>query len=283
MVNDFRRSRCPLCESPNLIQVGSVAYVQPVLFSTTAVTFESVPELWKCEECRSGFVQNVLPEDAAQQLYAQGNSTSRWPTVTIQQQKPHEIVTELSRLLTGGKKHLDVGCNGGNLLDFSKERGCLTTGIDYSSTTRDVVEEKGHAWFPSFDALEERDFDVITAFDLVEHLYDVCAFLGECSRRLQPGGRLVILTGNIESFSAKIARQHWWYAKYPEHIVFPSVRFLSTYSIYKLERLTSTYAANTFRFPLRGRVRGIVSGMLRGCYSGLPSLGPDHMLLTLKI
>jgi ubiquinone/menaquinone biosynthesis C-methylase UbiE len=246
------------------------------------VTLDSVPELWKCEECGSGFVQNVLPEDVAQQLYAQGDSTNRWPTVTIQQQKPHEIVAELSRLLTGGKKHLDVGCNSGSLLDFSRDRGCLTTGIDFSLATRNVVEKKGHAWFPSFDSLGANDFDVITAFDLIEHLYDVCAFLQECSRRLKSEGRLVILTGNIDSLSAKIARQHWWYAKYPEHIVFPSVHFFSAHSMYKLERLTSTYPANTFRFPLRERVRGVVSGMLRGCYKGYPSLGPDHMLLTLR-
>jgi SAM-dependent methyltransferase len=223
----------------------------------------------------------VLPEDTARHLYSQGDSTSRWSTVAFEHQKPQEIVAELSRLFTSGKEHLDVGCSAGSLLDFAKERGCLTTGVDHSSATRNFIEQKGHAWFPSFEALEAKTFDVITAFDLIEHLYNVPLFLQECGRRLRPGGRLVILTGNIESLSARISREHWWYAAYPEHIVFPSLQFFRAHSRYRLERLIPTYAAKAYRIPLIGRIRPIVSGLLRGCYRGLPALGPDHMLLTL--
>jgi 2-polyprenyl-3-methyl-5-hydroxy-6-metoxy-1,4-benzoquinol methylase len=260
--------------------LGYILYNESIQFSSETVKLEKAPELWKCEDCRSAFVQNVLPEDTARQLYSQGDSASRWSAVVFEEDKPHEIVVELSRLLTNGKQHLDVGCGAGTLLDFSKARGCVTTGLDYSSATRDRIEHKGHAWFPCFRTLGARDFDVITAFDLIEHLYDVRAFLHECCGRLRPGGRLVILTGNIDSLSARIARQHWWYAAYPEHIVFPSVRFFGTY---RLERLIPTYAARTYQSTLIGKVRGVAAGMVRrGCYSGQPSLGPDHMLLTLR-
>jgi SAM-dependent methyltransferase len=265
------------------MQIGAISYSQPVLFSSAAVRLKMDPELWKCKDCQSAFVQNVLPEDMARQLYSQGDSTSRWSTVAFEQHKPQEIIAELARLFTSGKEHLDVGCSAGNLLDFAKERGCLTTGVDYSSTTRDFIERKGHAWFPSFEALEAKTFDVITAFDLIEHLYDVRAFLQECRSRLRPGGRLVILTGNINSLSARITREHWWYAAYPEHIVFPSVQFFRAHSRYRLEQLIPTYASNAYRIPLSGRVRGIVSRVLHGCYRGLPALGPDHMLLTLCV
>jgi SAM-dependent methyltransferase len=281
--NDFRRSICPLCDSSAVMQVGRILYNQPVLFSSVAVRLEKDPELWKCNDCQSAFVQNVLSEDAARQLYSKGDSASRWSTEAIQEYKPQEIVVELSRIFGSGKQHLDVGCSGGNLLDFSRERGCSTSGVDYSSTTREYLEHKGHAWFPSLESLGERKFDVITAFDLIEHLYDVDAFLQDCCRRLRPGGRLVILTGDIESLSAKISREHWWYAAYPEHIVFPSVQFFCTHSRYRLERLIPTYAAKAYRVSVGQRIRGVVSSMLRGCYRGLPALGPDHMLLTLSV
>lgn len=262
--------------------MGSIYYAQPILFSSTPTKFEKVPELWNCRDCQSAFVQNVLPEDTARHLYSQGDSTSRWSTVAFEQQKPQEIVAELSRLFTSGKEHLDIGCSGGNLLDFAKARGCVTTGVDYSSTTREVVERKGHAWFPSFEALGPRDFDVITAFDLIEHLYNVRAFLQECCGRLRPGGRLVILTGNIDCLSAKISREHWWYASYPEHIVFPSLRFFKECASYTIERCVHTYASIGYRHSLPARLRGFVGGMLRGRYRGLPALGPDHMLLVLR-
>jgi cyclopropane fatty-acyl-phospholipid synthase-like methyltransferase len=201
--------------------------------------------------------------------------------MAFEQQKPQEIVGELSRLFTAGKEHLDVGCSAGNLLDYAKARGCVTAGVDYSSTTREFIERKGHTWFPSLEALEAKTFDVITAFDLIEHLYDVRAFLHECSRRLRPAGRLVILTGNIESVSARIARQHWWYASYPEHIVFPSIKFFKECAGYTIERCVPTYASISYRVPVHSRLRGFLSGFLRGRYRGLPALGPDHMLLTL--
>jgi 2-polyprenyl-3-methyl-5-hydroxy-6-metoxy-1,4-benzoquinol methylase len=280
IVNDLRHSSCPLCHSSKSVFVGLINYNQAIQFSSEAVKLEKTPELWKCHGCRSAFVQNVLSEDTARQLYSQGDSTSRWSAVVFEEDKPKEIVVELSRLLTNGKQHLDVGCGAGNLLDFSKARGCLTTGLDYSSATRDCVERKGHAWFPSFKSLEVRDFDVITAFDLIEHLYDVRAFIQECCDRLRAGGRLVILTGNIDSLSARIARQHWWYAAYPEHIVFPSVHF---FEAYRLERLIPTYAAKAYQSTLIRKLRGVAAGIVRrGCYSGQPALGPDHMLITLR-
>lgn len=245
--------------------------------------FEREPELWECSGCQSWFVQNVLTEVSARQLYSVGDSTSRWSTVPFEEQKPAEIVAELSRLFTRGKNHLDVGCNAGGLLDFARARGCETTGVDYSATTRDVIERKGHRWSPSLDAVERNDFDVITAFDLIEHLYDVESFLEQCQLRLRPGGRLVILTGNKSCLSARLTRQHWWYAAYPEHIVFPSIHFFNRHSTYRLERFIPTYASKAYRIPLSGLIRGVVSGVLRGCYRGLPALGPDHMLLTLSV
>ena len=262
--------------------MGSIYYAQPILFSSTLTKFEKVPELWNCRDCQSAFVQNVLSEDHARQLYSQGDSTRRWSTVAFEEHKPQEIVAALSQLFTNGKEHLDVGCSAGNLLDYAKARGCMTTGVDYSSTTREVVERKGHAWFPSFEALGPRDFDVITAFDLIEHLYDVRAFLLECCRKLRSGGRLVILTGNIGCLSARIAGQNWWYVAYPEHIVFPSVHFFRTCSSYTLEQFIPTYAAAAYRTPLIGRIRGFLSGKLCGRYNGLPAIGPDHMLLVLR-
>lgn len=283
ILNDFRRTNCPLCDSSAVIRIGRISYGQPVLFSSVAVRLQMDPELWKCKECQSAFVENVLPEDMARQLYFQGDSTSRWSNLAFENHKPHEVVAELSRIFENAKQHLDVGCGGGSLLDFSKKKGCLTAGVDYSSITRSQLEGKGHAWFPSLEALDVRDFfDVITAFDLIEHLYDVRLFLQECCRRLQPGGRLVILTGNIDCRSARVAGEHWWYVGYPEHIVFPSRLFFESLSNFKLESWVPTYAAAAYDFPF---YRVLLSHFKRIAmlkkYNGLPSRFPDHALIIL--
>ena len=282
MLNDSRWSKCPLCDSHRVVCIGSIFYDQPILFSSTLTKYEKDPELWKCEDCQSAFVQNVLPEDAARQLYSQGDSASRWPTMAFEQHKPQEIVAEMSRIFGNGRQHLDVGCSGGNLLDFSRERGCSTAGVDYSSTTREHLERKGHAWFPSMESLGERKVDVITAFDLIEHLYDVGAFLQDCCRRLRPGGQLVILTGNIDCRSARIARAHWWYVAYPEHIVFPSRLFFESLSNFRLENWVPTYAAAAYKYPFyRVLLSHLKRIMILKKYNGLPSRSPDHALIVL--
>lgn len=282
MLNDSRRSKCPLCDSHRLVCIGSIFYDQPILFSSTLTKYENDPELWKCEDCQSAFVQNVLPEDTARQLYSQGDSASRWSTMAFEQHKPQEIVAEMSRIFGNGRQHLDVGCSGGNLLDFSRERGCSTAGVDYSSTTREHLERKGHAWFPSLESLGERKVDVITAFDLIEHLYDVGAFLQDCSRRLRPGGQLVILTGNIDCRSAQIARAHWWYVAYPEHIVFPSRLFFESLSNFKLETWLPTYAAAAYSYPVYRVLLSFLKRIMIGTkYTGLPAWFPDHVLIVL--
>lgn len=280
--NNFRWSRCPLCDSLRLGCIGCIAYNQPIIFSSAQVKLERDPELWQCNDCQSAFVQNVLPEDTARQLYSQGDSTNRWSTVAFEQQKSPEIVAELSRIIGEGKQHLDIGCGGGNLLDFSRERGCSTTGVDYSSTTRAHLERKGHAWFSSYEDLEAMKFDVITAFDLIEHLYDVRGFLQECCRRLRPGGRLVILTGSIDCQSAQVAGAHWWYVAYPEHIVFPSRSFFEVVSNLKLEKWIPTYAATEYNYSFpRVMLSFLKRKVLGKKYIGLPSWLPDHALIVL--
>jgi SAM-dependent methyltransferase len=200
----------------------------------------------------------------------------------IEESKPREIVVELSRILRNGTHHLDVGCGGGALLDFSRGKGCLTTGVDYSAITREHLECKGHAWFPSLESLGERTFDVITAFDLIEHLYDVGAFLRDCCLRLRPGGQLVVLTGSIDCRSAQIAGAHWWYVAYPEHIVFPSRLFFKSLSDFKLETWLPTYAAAQYNYPIyRVLLSYLKRKALRKKYTGLPSRSPDHALIVL--
>lgn len=280
--NELRYAVCPLCGASTITKIGVISYGKPVLFSSVEVQVEKVPELWKCNGCESAFVQNVLPEELARKLYAEGDSTSRWSTAVFECHKPQEIIAELSRLCRNGRQHLDIGCGGGDLLDFSRERGCITTGIDYSITTKERLELKGHTWFSSFEQLGTKEFDIITAFDVIEHLYEMRKFFDECYRRLKPGGRLVLLTGDIGCQSARSTQARWWYVGYPEHIVFPSRKFFEGLSNFKIERWIPTYASVAYQFPFYRKVLSCMKRIVTmKKYSGMPSWSPDHVLVVL--
>jgi SAM-dependent methyltransferase len=279
--NDFRYERCPLCASPDIARRGSIAYASPLLFSTHEISLRKTPELWFCRRCDSGFTQNTIPESVTVGLYACGGGKERWAAKPLEKSKHREILDVLDACFKENRCVLYIGCNTGELLDYAKQKGCGTCGVEFCVSSREVLAEK---WHRSFSTLEEvpDGYDVVTAFDLVEHMYDVPAFLGTCRKKLRKDGRIVLLTGDISSLGARLAGPQWWYVSYPEHIVFPSRKYFNDYPGLKLEQWFRTYASLEYERPLRSLIYGFLYGMVRGSYAALPSPGPDHELVILK-
>ena len=281
MKNNHRHKSCPFCMSTEIRKTGNITYKSPVEFSTHIVDIEFPPELWKCRNCKSWFIQNIVPEETALQLYSEGSSSERWSRLPYEERKPGEVIEALAGLFTAKTSVLDIGCNTGELLDFAKSKGCSTSGIDLSISCRDILESKGHKYYSSFDDTVGSRFDVITAFDLIEHLYDVHSFLKYCSERLERNGVLVISTGDISSLSARISQAKWWYIRPPEHILFPSTIFFRDYSGFHIKNRLRTYASVGYIKPFSRVLFEFMKGMIKGDYSGLPSLGADHVFVVL--
>lgn len=281
VANNFRWDRCPLCGSGDIALKGRLKYQGRLNYSTVEIELDHVPELWECRHCDSGFVQNIVTAETARMLYSTGQAGQRWSTAPFEQNKTREVTRHMRAIFADKGDVLDVGCNTGELLDLARESGCRTAGVEYSSASREVLAGKGHDAYATLDDARGK-YDVITAFDLVEHLYDVPAFLQSCRERLAEDGRLVILTGDIDSMSARLSGARWWYVQYPEHIVFPSKRYFREHSGFNIENRTRTYASVNYLFPLRRRLAEILNVLLRRkAFIGLPSIGPDHILITL--
>ncbi len=279
--NNFRWSRCPLCHSDSIRKLGCADYGGRLIFSSQEIELSSQPEVWACHQCSSGFVQNIIPKETAASIYKRACSAERWPNVSFQREKTSEVVRIMSELFAGKGRVLDVGCNTGELLDYAAQFGCETSGVEYSDDSREVMRHKGHMPYQTLMEVPGQ-FEIITAFDLIEHLYDVPTFLNHCHSRLVAGGKLIVLTGDIQSASAKAAGAHWWYAQYPEHIVFPSRLFFENLQTFKLDGWFPTYAAAAYDFPFYRIVLSHVKrvSLLRR-YNGLPSWSPDHALIVL--
>jgi len=281
--NDLWREQCPVCGNAVIDQIGKVPVSGDVEYSTHSVVLERVPEIWKCHACGSWFTQNAVPEATALALYASGNSGTRWLAEPFETAKNIELVGEFDRHIGAQTKILDIGCSTGQLLDYAKKRGAVTFGVDFSEACRTIVTEKGHRFAVSLSEFSSERFDVITAFDVVEHLYDFSLFLANVVQILKPGGKLVVLTGDIRSLGARYCGSRWWYLRYPEHIVFPSRDyFKGLVRGLHLERMVRTYASVGYRVAFLPALRTALLLARRGNYNGLPSLGPDHMLVVLR-
>lgn len=277
--NDHRPASCPACGGLRLHTLGALHYAAEAVFAGNPVTLHNAPELRECGHCGSWFTANAVRAADASQLYTEGRGDEQWRTEPFAVAKRPEVVAAVAALVRRGSEVVDVGCNTGELLDFCRDHGAATTGIDLSSAARRVCAAKGHRLAPDLASLRDAA-DVLFAFDLVEHLYDLDGFIASALGALRSGGRMVILTGDNGSPTARAARHRWWYASYPEHVLFPSWQHWRGRRGFARSERIRTYASVGYRAGLGARLRG-AARLLAGRGNGLPLIGPDHHLLVL--
>jgi SAM-dependent methyltransferase len=97
----------------------------------------------------------------------------------------------------------DVGAGYGTFCEALMAQGGFdrVLAVELSPSAARACRERGIETVEA--AIEEADLsgcDVITAFELIEHLFDPNHFLDGCRRALRPGGLLVLSTPNIRGF-----------------------------------------------------------------------------------
>ncbi len=130
-----------------------------------------------------------------------------------------------AKIVTGNQngdllRLLDVGCSSGALLRVAKECGYDAQGAEPATQAADTARGLGFEVFPGFlqDAgFPDNHFDVITLFEVIEHLLDPQELLVEIFRILKPGGVLLIGTGNADSWTVGFMGAEWEYFDIRSH------------------------------------------------------------------
>ena len=278
--NETRSSHCPLCGGNNIYFADIILYRSPVLFSTTEIQLSSQPQLWHCGTCFSWFTQNIVSEEDATNLYRSGNSNKKWVAEPFNASKSRDILASISSLFCSGMKILDVGCNTGEFLDYANGFGLCTYGVEPSVASGQSCKEKGHKIYSSLNEVDEL-FDIISIFDVIEHLHNPTKFISEVHRLLKSDGRMVIITGDNQSFTAKRFRANWWYLRAPEHIIFPSEKYMQSLPGFKILERRLVYASKGYEPSTSDWIRGTLKTLTKSG-EGLPLTGPDHQLVVLQ-
>jgi len=102
-----------------------------------------------------------------------------------------------------GKAALDVGCGAGLLCEPLARLGAEVTGVDAAAAN--VEAAAAHCDGAGLDiryltgelaALGLGEFDLVTCFEVLEHVADKTAFAAELARHLAPDGLMVLSTPN---------------------------------------------------------------------------------------
>ena len=122
------------------------------------------------------------------------------------------------------RRVLDVGCAAGYFLSVMQESGWDVTGLEPSDAIRAAAaEELGEdhvrgGLLGIDDDLEPGSYDLVTFWDVIEHIPDPRAALVRAAELLAPGGKILVETQNVESRAAKVLGKKWQHYKHAEHI-----------------------------------------------------------------
>jgi SAM-dependent methyltransferase len=277
--NNVYFDECPLCKAKSIKKIGNIAYKQPETYGTINITQTDSPMLWECSICNSWFTQNIISEQDSIYLYTQSSSKNAWPHDNFEKHRSQAVIQSIEKYLSANKKVLDIGCGMGDLLDYAKKRKCHTYGVEYSEDTREYLIKNEHIVYNSIDDVVG-SFDLIFAFDLIEHIYDISSFLEKCKMHLAKNGYLIILTGDINSSEAKRDKEKWWYVSCLGHIIFPSKKAYELNG-WEVCEYMEVFPFHEPEFTVRGYIRRIIHAISKKYY-GWPFNKPNHYLIFFR-
>jgi 2-polyprenyl-3-methyl-5-hydroxy-6-metoxy-1,4-benzoquinol methylase len=179
---------CPICGARRGRLVWSELGYAYLRCSSCGCIFSNITEA-DYERERHNVWNDERPDDDAVEFY--GPARARAHDDFLRRSPP-----------VGNRRLLDVGCGLGFFLARAQARGWEVHGIDSSPAWVELANSRLGAdrvqkATVARASLEPRSFDLITAWDVIEHIFEPVPFLARLRELLAPGGRLFIRTPNI--------------------------------------------------------------------------------------
>ena len=222
--------KCLICESSNLLKLPS---------------YYEEKGLVKCKDCSFIFMQKkpTLGElEAHYSKYSYERKTCPSP-VTL---KRYNKLLDEFEPYRNSNRLLDVGCGRGWFLEEAKNRGWEVFGTEFSKTAISLCESKGIQMTPGMlnaKSFQTKDFDVITSFEVIEHLNNPNEEVREIYHLLREGGLFYCTTPNFNSLIRYYLKTNYNVIQYPEHLTYftkKTLRSLAKKNGFKCLKFLST-------------------------------------------
>ncbi|MGI8678352.1 MAG: class I SAM-dependent methyltransferase [Jatrophihabitans sp.] len=181
----------------------------------------------RCPRCGLVFVSPRLRPDALQRLYDApeyhgrvygGNADflqRQWTKGRL------ALATRETRRPLQGARLLEIGAGHGSFLDAARTAGYDVTGVELSVTAAEHARTALGLTIHSTqleDAPLEGRFDVVCAWDTIEHVPDPVQFWAAVRQVVADDGVVLFSTPYFSSLPSRLLRQRWWTLKPTEHI-----------------------------------------------------------------
>ncbi len=207
---------CPVCNS---------AWSKFLLEKKGNNADEGSITLYSCAFCDTVYLGSDNQVEYDEQLYAyyeayQGkNKEEIFNPLT---RKSYCNVLRLFDVYGGGKSILDVGCGKGDFVDAAIDEGYNAEGIELSPLAVNIAQGFGlpvsNMDFFSSD-IKDSSKDIVTMFEVIEHLSNPVHFLDRAAQVVKPGGLIYLTTPNFNSLDRRVLSVKW-NAIHREHLVY---------------------------------------------------------------
>ena len=213
----FEYRNCPAC-GQNDFEVLHESNMEDCDFREAV---ETVYMLWgerygrhvKCNNCHLIYVNPIEKRNKINEAYSQRKCVDV-AIIKESRLRATESQVGLIKRYGNGTRLLDVGCGEGFFLFNASKAGYIVKGIELSQDAAAYARNEFglDVEAKSFEELRfsENHFDVVTLWQVLEHVPFPLIIIKEIHRILKPGGMLVITTPDIGGIPAKILKKRWW-------------------------------------------------------------------------
>ena len=208
---------CPVCDSKN-----KAIYLEPWNTEESpdrlygaASGIRGCQTLVKCKDCGMIYESPRYSDETIVEAYKNSEEAGHDSQYGMRVKSFKKALESLAaRIPEKGAKVLDIGTAGGAFLEAATKFGYDAYGMEPSAdlTNRGVARglniRQGTIDSHTFP---EESFDMITLWDVIEHLPDPKTALIEVNRLLRPGGTLLINYPDIGTKQAAIAGKSFWW------------------------------------------------------------------------
>ncbi|MFU8795797.1 MAG: class I SAM-dependent methyltransferase [Dehalococcoidia bacterium] len=169
----------------------------------------------RCRNCRLIYVNPVEETSRINKAYSRRKSTdaSIMRRMRLRASRSQLDLIE-RRHQRNGLLLLDVGCGEGFFLFNAARAGYSARGIELSDDAAEYARREFGLDVETkpFEELRlpENRFDVVTLWQVLEHVPHPLAILREAHRILKPGGLLALSTPDIGGAPARVLGRRWW-------------------------------------------------------------------------
>lgn len=216
------RSNCISCGSLNLYHHWSGkftdepnrSFIERCKYSEDVIELlgDESFTLVRCKDCGMTFHQRILTPEYLNLLYSEWINDAQIEHLEAEYHigSKHDVIfsngkqavkhlLRLQELLrsntTESVRILDYGCGDGYFLTLAKLFGFDAYGIDFSSVRNERAASKGATIFNNLEALESCEIgkmNVVTLFQVLEHLEDPLTTLNKIASVMSDGGILIV-------------------------------------------------------------------------------------------